>query len=1406
MGDTTLKIEKDTARPGLRITRRYTRAGDDPYASVIWDKRHSRITNPDGSVVFELRDVEVPQDWSQMATDIVVSKYFRKAGVPLVGEDGELLRDQSGNLVLGSEVSVRQVVHRLAGTWRHHGEASGYFKSQEDAQAFYDEIVYMLLHQIAAPNSPQWFNTGLAWAYGITGPAQGHWRVPAGGGEAVLSEDAYTHPQTSACFIQSVRDDLVGDGGIMDLWIRESRIFKYGSGTGTNFSTIRGEGESLSGGGTSSGLMSFLRIGDRAAGAIKSGGTTRRAAKMVVVNADHPDIEKFINWKVEEERKVAALLAAGYDADFNGEAYQTVSGQNSNNSVRVTNEFLEAVITGRDWQLVNRTDGKVAKTLPARDLWQEIASAAWACADPGLQYDTTTNDWHTTPQSGRINASNPCVTGDTLIATSFGWRRIDELVGEGVFLQGHLGKERLAPQVFPTGTKPVYTLTTASGYQVRLTADHRVATQNRGDVPASELRRGDRLILSEAGFGRTTLADAPAELLGMVVGSGRVWGEEGSRQIYLRLDGEDAYELRAYQELTQEGPERSEGTGRHGATRRLKEPASPLQQVAEVMTRYARFGHSEQEKALTPEVHGLDAQSLSAFLRGLYTVAGRVEAHQAGPALVLTAASRQLLSQVQLLLLNFRIKSSLLEDQDGPPRLVIAGGYVTNFVKFIGLIEHSVRAQELADWSGEIPSEVPSLITDGFGALKSCGTEPVFDLTEPVDHHFSANGIWVHNCSEYLFLDNSACNLASVNLMTFRDPASGRFDIEAYRHAVRLWTIVLEISVLMSQFPSREIAENSYNFRTLGLGYANLGALLMVDGLPYDSPGARAVAGALTAIMTGEAYATSAEMAEQLGAFAAYELNRADMLRVIRNHRRAAYNTPPKEYEALGVLPVAIDPEFCPDDLLQAARDAWDRALSLGERHGYRNAQVTLLAPTGTIGLLMDCDTTGVEPDFSVVKFKKLAGGGYFKIANQSIRPALVRLGYTERQVEDILRYVMGTLSLKDAPVISRDNLKTRGLDEEEVRKIETALPSVFEFDQAFAGWVLGAESTQRLNLPATASGREVLMALGYKPSEIDQAATVVCGQMTLEGAPHLKEEDLAVFDCANPCGKIGTRYIAPLGHVRMMAAVQPFLSGGISKTINMPNDATVSDVEAAYLESWKLGLKAIAIYRDGSKLSQPLNSRGTDSDSQDAEAAPARPERRPLPAKRHGFTQEARVGGHKVYLRTGEYQDGTIGEIFIDMHKEGAAFRSLINCFAIAVSKGLQYGVPLEEFVDTFIFTRFEPQGIVEGHPNIKLSTSVVDYVFRVLGMEYLGRTDFVQVKPVDDEDAHPSQPAASKPLAPSAQPKPEPAASARSALDEQLSQMLGDAPICEICGHITIRSGACYKCLNCGNTLGCS
>src|SRR5215207_9694199 len=859
-----MKAQRQGTKPGLKVERRFTAGTRDAYSGITWTTRTSRITNPDGSVVFEMADAEVPADWSQVASDIMVSKYFRKAGVPQYDKSGEPILDQAGKPVLGPERSARQVIGRLAGCWRHWGESNNYFATSADARAFEDELAYMLVHQMAAPNSPQWFNTGLAWAYGITGPAQGHYFVDPADGQVKASEDAYTRPQPHACFIQSANDSLVEPGGLMDLWVREARIFKYGSGTGTNFSAVRGEGEPLSGGGTSSGLMSFLRVGDRAAGAIKSGGTTRRAAKMVIVDDDHPDIEKFINWKVDEEKKVAALIAARYSSDFNGEAYATVSGQNSNNSVRVSEAFLEAVDRDEDWHLRWRTDpSHISKTVRARDLWRQIAEAAWQCADPGLQFDTTINDWHTCPEAGRINASNPC--------------------------------------------------------------------------------------------------------------------------------------------------------------------------------------------------------------------------------------------------------------------------------------------------------------------------------------------------SEYMFLDNTACNLASLNLLKFLDVETGQFDVDAFRHAVRLWTIVLEISVLMAQFPSEEIARLSYDYRTLGLGYANLGTVLMLLGMPYDSDQARAYAGALTALMTGESYVASAEMASHLGPFPGFAANREHMLRVIRNHRRAAYEAAPSEYERLSVLPMPISSDHVPASLLGAARDSWDRALALGEQYGYRNAQTTLLAPTGTIGLLMDCDTTGVEPDFALVKFKKLAGGGYFKIANQSIEPALSNLGYSAEEQHAILEHVLGTMTLEGAPLINRDSLRDRGFLDEDIDKVNAALPSVFELGFAFNVWSLGDETMARIGIAREQSsqpGFDLLRHIGFTPTQIEEANEFICGTMTVEGAPYLKDEDLSVFDTANKCGKKGTRFIHYMGHVKMMAAAQSFLSGAISKTIIMPNEATVQDILDAYEQSWHQSLKAMAIYRDGSKLSQPLSAKSDSGSS----------------------------------------------------------------------------------------------------------------------------------------------------------------------------------------------------------------
>jgi ribonucleoside-diphosphate reductase alpha chain len=1113
----TMASENRQPVKGLRFERKFTRDDVNVFDQFEYDYRSSVIRNPSGEVVFEMNNVEVPKQWSQIATDILAQKYFRKAGVP----------QQDGSL--GRETSVKQVAHRMANCWKVWGERYGYFASFDDAQVFYEELVYSILNQACVPNSPQWFNTGLNESYGIKGKPQGHYYVDAVDGELKKSTSAYERPQPHACFILSVDDDLVNDGGIMDLWVREARIFKYGSGVGTNYSNIRGEGEKLSGGGTSSGLMSFLKIGDRAAGAIKSGGTTRRAAKMVCLDLDHPEILQFVNWKVEEEKKVAALIAAGYPSDYEGEAYRTVSGQNSNNSVRIPNSFFEKLEKDEDWELKARSDGRTMKKVPSRELWNQIAYAAWRCADPGTQYNTTINEWHTCPEGGEIRASNPC--------------------------------------------------------------------------------------------------------------------------------------------------------------------------------------------------------------------------------------------------------------------------------------------------------------------------------------------------SEYMFLDNTACNLASANLMKFYDLETGTLDVEGFEYTCRLWTTVLEISVLMAQFPSKEVAQLSYEYRTLGLGYANLGTVLMVSGIPYDSEKARAMAGAITAIMTGVAYKTSAELAEVLGAFPKYEENKEHMLRVMRNHRLAAYDA--DSYEVLSVKPQGLKAQYCPDYLLSAACKVWDEAVELGEKYGYRNAQATVIAPTGTIGLVMDCDTTGVEPDFALVKFKKLSGGGYFKIINQSVPAALRNLGYNTKQVDAIEKYAVGAGTFAGAPFINHQTLSEKGFLAEEIKKLDAAVASAFEIGFVFNVYALGEECLQRLGFkPEQYFDFEwsLLDALGFSDEQMEAANDYVCGTMTIEGAPYLKDEHLPVFDCANKCGKKGERYIHAHGHIRMMAAAQPFISGAISKTINLPHEANVDEIADSYLLSWQLGLKACALYRDGSKLSQPLSNKSDtkkkdDADSQQStvdgglstvesnivdmgkltieelldevtkrvQASPDTKlkrklasivERRALPAKRRGFTQKAKINGQTIFLRTGEYSDGTVGEIFIDMAKEGATMRSMLNCFAIAVSIGLQYGVPLEEYVEKFVFTKFDPAGFVE-HPNIKSSTSIVDFIFRLLGYEYLSRTDLVHVldKPevmntgTESWDEPAKQPelssvrvVASAPAASKAHSHVHKNGASMDAVNVAAKSMQSDAPACNTCGHITIRSGTCYKCLNCGNSMGCS
>jgi ribonucleoside-diphosphate reductase alpha chain len=1528
----------------MKIARRFTREGQSPYAGMRFDQRVSEIKNPDGSTVFRQEDILVPAAWSPVATDILAQKYFRKSGVPQLDPDGKPLQDKAGRPVLAGERDARQVFHRLAGCWSSWGEQYGYFDSRADALTFYDEICYMLAAQVAAPNSPQWFNTGLHYAYGLSGPAQGHHYVDPDTGVLTRATSAYERPQVHACFIQSVADDLVNDGGIMDLWTREARIFKYGSGTGSNFSALRGENEPLSGGGKSSGLMSFLKIGDRAAGAIKSGGTTRRAAKMVCLNLDHPDVMEFIRWKVVEEQKVASLVAGSrlgkrrllavlqaaktpagieadpkknpalrsavrearaafvpeayiqkvlqvaaqgvtelhfpeYDTDWDSEAYLTVSGQNSNNSVRVPNSFFEVLEKGGEWPLRRRTDDKVTKKIPAEDLWNEIAYSAWACADPGLQYDTTINEWHTCPEDGRINASNPCVTGDTLVATAEGWQRIDGLVGKSARIIGSDGQTHLVTRIFPTGRKPVFRLTTRSGYQVRITGDHRVLTLERGDVAVNDLRPGDRLTLQGPGFGRRTLAPDLALGIGVAVGDGclvrsATAGREQKTVILTMHAGESGVltsvagavnaSKAALKAVGSVGRNDGVAVMRSSTGARLAFSSSP---VVDLFRQFAVLDEGSEAKRFTPAVFELDRPGLAAVLRGLFTADGTVANYGDKSQYVsLDSTSEELLRQVQLLLLSFGIKSklyagrrgettvSLLPDGRGGMReypvkpvfsLRISRSSRILFEREIGFHPSSHKAAALARLNAEVGTYRDEL-TDEVASVEPAGDEDVFDLTEQATDHFVAGGFVVHNCSEYMFLDDTACNLASINLVKFLNE-DGSFDVEGFRHACRLWTVVLEISVLMAAYPSPTIAQKSWDFRTLGLGYANMGTVLMRKGIPYDSPEAVASCGALTAIMHGEAYATSAEMARDLGPFPGFQRNRAAMLRVMRNHRRAAYKARAEEYEALTITPMGIDPAHCPPLLLRAARETWDRAVGLGEAHGYRNAQVTVLAPTGTIGLLMDCDTTGIEPDFALVKFKKLAGGGYFKIINQSLPVALTTLGYGQAQIDEIIAYCVGRKTLKDAPFINHDTLKAKGFDEAGIGRVEAALEGSFDITFAFNVWTLGEGYIQeRLGLNTARLGEwngNLLRALGFSPAEIEAANDFCCGTMTVEGAPHLKAEHLPVFDCANRCGKKGQRFIQVDAHIKMMAAAQPFLSGAISKTINMPVDASIENVKNAYRLGWLSMLKAVALYRDGSKLSQPLSSTVDDEEetaAADVQAVAERMaervvtkylrERHRLPDRRSGYTQKAVVGGHKVYLRTGEYEDGTVGEIFLDMHKEGAAFRSLMNCFAIAISLGLQHGVPLDEFVDAFVFTRFEPNGMVKGNDRIKMATSVIDYVFRELAITYLGRTDLSHV-PEEDlrSDAlgsKPGQGPVEEPEPPAAVLRPaSPHATARAIAPvsggsgagvaaakllsaSELARLKGyEGDPCGDCGQFTmVRNGTCLKCITCGTTTGCS
>lgn len=1521
-------LKQDKKPKGLKIPRRFTKKGINPLEEVSYELRTSRITNPDGSVVFEMKDVEIPRDWSQVATDVLAQKYFRKKGIS---------EDKGGRN--SSEWSAKQVVRRLAGTWRYWGEKYGYFASVDDASAFEDEMLHILINQMGAPNSPQWFNTGLASAYGITGEAQGHYYVDPASGAVKKSEDAYTHPQPHACFIQSIKDDLVNEGGIFDLMTREARLFKYGSGTGTNFSAIRGKNESLSGGGKSSGLMSFLATIDRAAGAIKSGGTTRRAAKMVCLDIDHPEVEDFIKWKVVEEQKVAALHAGSYlcyqhlkkilecahskgldpelnpelkklihkahetyiplnyikrilmlaqqgvkteefdfrtyDTDFRSEAYLTVSGQNSNNSVRITNDFLKAVESDTEWALTNRIDRNVAKKIKAKKLWHAITYGAWACADPGVQFDTTVNEWHTCPRDGRINASNPCVTGDTLIATTGGLKRIKELVGTSSEIFDPFGEKQTVDKIFKTGFKPVYELKTKSGYSLKVTADHLIFTDNRGFVPAAQLQKDDYIRLGPAGcFGEESLEHSFDEALGLAVGDGCLTGKEDT--LFITFNKEElniAEEVNSYMNNYKERFGFDRRAARHTSvidTPTTSRVNTASRVIVERMKKYAVLNNGSHEKQFTDAIYELDQQSVASILRGLFTADGTVANYgEKSQYVSLDSCSLKLLQQVQLLLIAFGIKSKLYENRRGGQNISFLpdgkGGmkeYPVKemhslrisrfsrqvFAEKIGFMKNSKKTIKLQKLNTEV-STYKDTFSDQFESLIYLREEDVYDLIEPVNHTFFANGLLVHNCSEYMFLDDTACNLASINLIKFYNPEKRSFDVEALKHASRLWTIVLEISVLMAQFPSKEIAQKSYDYRTLGLGYANLGTLLMQMGIPYASEEAYAICGAITGILCGESYTTSAEMAKVLGSFPRYENNKNEMLRVIRNHRRAAYNAPHNEYEGLTALPQGIQKKYCPEYLLQASRECWDRALEFGKEYGYRNAQVTVIAPTGTIGLVMDCDTTGIEPDFALVKFKKLVGGGYFKIVNQSVPESLSALGYTKNQIDEIEQYVKGYASLTGCPFINEKSLRERGFTEKELIAIETQLVSIFDLRFAFNRFVLGDEfcrgalgiSDEILSDPNI----DMLELLGFTKEEIETANEYICGAMTIEGAPHLKEIHYPIFDCANRCGKKGKRFIPWTAHLRMMAAAQPFISGAISKTINMPEDSTIEDVSKAYMLSFHSMLKAVALYRDGSKLSQPLNTSAIDPtyaslfqfegdqideiiDTSRVQRAIGqelrKPVRRKLPAERHSITHKFVVANHEGYITIGLYEDSSPGEIFIKMSKEGSTLSGIMDAFALTISLCLQYGVPLEVLVSKFCHSRFEPSGMT-ANKNIPLVKSIVDYIGRYLALKFLPKevakkyhnAELIERAYAETNPAHLQR-------VPTELPPPQtlgkdhfPALTLERAplTKEQLAKVQTnlvlalhneDAPMCSTCGVVMVRNGSCYKCMECGETSGCS
>jgi ribonucleoside-diphosphate reductase alpha chain len=1296
----------------LGVRRFFTIPGRDPFAEIEWEMRDALIPGKDGPA-FEQRGVEFPKFWSQTATNIVAQKYFR----------GRMTSPDR-------EKSVKQMIGRIVDTVGGWGRADGYFADDEEAQTFEDELKAILVNQLASFNSPVWFNVGFE-----------------------------ERPQCSACFILSIEDSMED---ILDWIRREGIIFRGGSGSGVNLSRLRSSKEQLSKGGHASGPVSFMRGADASAGTIKSGGKTRRAAKMVVLDVDHPDVQEFIWCKAREEEKARVLEAAGYDMSLDSADWGSIQYQNANNSVRVTDAFMEAAEAGADWNLTARIDGAVVDTVNAKKLLHEIADAAWRCADPGVQYDTTINSWHTLPNTGRINASNPCFPGDARVHTTLGLVPIAELCdraceGEEFRVYTHRatadqpGEGVVATKplvVMQNGVKAIVRLRFANGQELRCTPNHRIWTLNRGYVPAAELTSDDQVLVNDSPTPATDAAwelpirvealarsrvgqggavieqrlperwsEGLGELMGHLVGDGWVTDVQ-TGWVYGGDDIEDGLAA-SHEGLLRE---LIGGISRQQMDNGTVQLRAGSEAVRMFFHRLGIRAARAPEKRVPASVFAAPVEVQAAFLRGLYGADGCVVVGETTRYVGLGSVSEGLVKDVQRLLSTFGIRGRLYQTRksmdslpytrkDGTETtyrsrelfdLRIMGADLEKFGAQIGF--STPRKQERLDDMLQSWSRYETKAGTRLVERESDGQEVVYNLTEPLHHSYIVDGVVVANCSEYMSIDDSACNLASLNLMKFRRE-DGELDVEAYEHAVDVMFLAQEILVGNSSYPTPEIERNAKAFRQLGLGYANLGALLMARGLAYDSDEGRAYAAAVTALMTGRAYRKSSEIAARMGPFAGYQPNAAAMIGVIAKHRAAVGNI---EHA-----------HSVPEDLLTACRKAWDEALDLGEVSGYRNAQATVLAPTGTISFMMDCDTTGVEPDFSLVKSKKLVGGGEITIVNKTVPMALEKLGYAPTEVEEVVAFV-------------------------------------------------------------------------------DERNTMV-------GAPYVKSEHYPIFDCA-----IGERAIHYMGHVKMMGAVQPFISGAISKTVNMPEEVTVEDVMQLYIDAWKLGTKAIAIYRDNCKVAQPLSGKADDATGLLAAAsapaaAVAAPRRRRLPDDRVEVGRKFQVGDYEGYIHVGLYEDGTPGDIFVDIAKEGTTLAGLMNSFMIAVSLGLQYGVPLEVYVSKFAHMRFEPSGQTND-ADIRVAKSIVDYVFRWMGKRFLDVDQQEEIGILSAEVR--ARLAAGYANGGTVDPAAATAAPVEAAPPGQtaLFNAWEDAVECSRCGGRMVRTGSCYTCRDCGTNTGCS